>query len=47
VQPALFGVGAAALLMLFIGIHNAWDTTTWHVFQKSREETKDEETDAR
>jgi hypothetical protein len=24
-REALFGVGAAALLLLFIGIHNAWD----------------------
>lgn len=28
----LFGVAAAALLLLFIGIHNAWDAVTWHVF---------------
>ena len=26
---ALFDIGGAALLLLFIGIHNAWDTTTW------------------
>jgi hypothetical protein len=31
-RPALFALGAAALLLLFIGIHNAWDTVTWHVF---------------
>jgi hypothetical protein len=29
---ALFGVGAAVLLLLFIGIHNAWDAVTYHVF---------------
>lgn len=29
---ALFGTGAAALLLLFIGIHNAWDAVTYHVF---------------
>ncbi len=29
---ALFGVGAAALLLLFAGIHNAWDTVAYHVF---------------
>ena len=28
----LFGVGASALLLLFIGIHNAWDTVTYQVF---------------
>ncbi len=26
---ALFGVGAAALLLLFIGIHNAWDSIVY------------------
>jgi len=31
---ALFGVAAAALLLLFIGIHNAWDAVTYHVFVK-------------
>ena len=31
-SDALFGVAAAALLLLFIGIHNAWDTATYHVF---------------
>jgi hypothetical protein len=31
-QAALFVVGAAVLLLLFIGIHNAWDTITYHVF---------------
>jgi len=33
---ALFGVAAAALLLLFIGIHNAWDAVTYHVFVKRR-----------
>jgi hypothetical protein len=31
-RPALFVVGAASLLLLFIGIHNAWDTVTHLVF---------------
>ncbi|HVM60423.1 MAG TPA: hypothetical protein VMV72_06085 [Verrucomicrobiae bacterium] len=31
-RPALFAVGAATLLLLFIGIHNAWDAVTYHVF---------------
>jgi len=31
-RVALFGVGTAALLLLFIGIHNAWDAVTYHVF---------------
>jgi hypothetical protein len=29
---ALFGIGAAALLLLFAAIHNAWDAVTYHVF---------------
>lgn len=33
---ALFGVGAAALLLLFIGIHNAWDAVAYHVFVNMR-----------
>jgi hypothetical protein len=37
-RPALFLVGAAALLLLFIGIHNAWDIIRYHVFEKRREQ---------
>lgn len=33
---AMFGVGAAALLLLFIGIHNAWDAVTYHIFSASK-----------
>jgi hypothetical protein len=29
-------VGATALLLLFIGIHNAWDGVTYHVFARER-----------
>jgi hypothetical protein len=32
VREALFGIGTASLLLLFIGIHNAWDAVTYHVF---------------
>jgi hypothetical protein len=39
---ALFDVGGAALLLLFIGIHNAWDTTTWVVLQRRREREAEE-----
>lgn len=31
-REASFGVGAATLLLLFIGIHNAWDAIAYHVF---------------
>jgi len=30
-RPATFVISAAALLLLFIGIHNAWDAVTYHV----------------
>jgi hypothetical protein len=33
-HQALFAVAAAALLLLFSGIHNAWDAVTYHVFHK-------------
>ena len=36
-HEALFGVGAAALLLLFIGIHNAWDSIAYHVFVSRRD----------
>jgi hypothetical protein len=35
---ALFIVAAAALLLLFIGIHNAWDAVIYHVFVRRREQ---------
>ena len=36
VQEALFGVGAAVLLLLLIGIHNAWDAVLYHLFPGRR-----------
>ena len=39
-RQALFLVGAAALLLLFIGIHNAWDTVTHLVFVRKQEKRK-------
>ena len=37
VRLALFALGAASLLLLFVGIHNAWDAVTYHVFEKKAE----------
>ena len=31
-REACFGIAAAVLLLLLIGIHNAWDAVTYHVF---------------
>ena len=41
-RGALFGVAAAALLLLLVGIHNAWDAATYHVFLKTKESTRDQ-----
>ena len=35
-HEALFGVGAAAVLLLFVGIHNVWDTVAYQVFVNIR-----------
>jgi hypothetical protein len=31
----MFAIAAATLLLVFIGIHNAWDTVTWLTTRKS------------
>jgi len=41
-RPALFGVAAAALLLLFTGIHNAWDLVTHLVFVRRRQREQPE-----
>ncbi len=35
-HEALFGVGAAVLFLLFVSIHNVWDTVIYHVFVNIR-----------
>ena len=35
-REALFCVGAAVLLLLFTGIHNAWDSVTYHVLEMNQ-----------
>jgi hypothetical protein len=34
--PALFVIAAATMLLLFIGIHNAWDVVTYTAFEHSQ-----------
>jgi hypothetical protein len=41
--PALFGIAAATLLLLFIGIHNAWDTVTYLAIEYSQPENKSQD----
>ena len=38
---AMFLIGAAALLLLFIGIHNAWDTVVYNVFVQRRQRSEE------
>ena len=33
--PALFVIAAVTMLLLFIGIRNAWDVVTYTVFERS------------
>lgn len=41
-RQALFGVAATALLLLFAGIHNAWDAVTYHIFVVSSRPPKND-----
>jgi uncharacterized membrane protein len=41
-RPALFLVALATLLLLFVGIHNAWDAVTYHVLSNKRGESESE-----
>jgi hypothetical protein len=40
---ALFAVGAAAVLLVFIGIHNAWDTVTYITLEQLRQRDRTSE----
>ena len=40
-RTALFNVGAASLLLLFVGIHNAWDMVTHMVLTRRRQQEED------
>jgi hypothetical protein len=42
-QPALFIIGGAALGLLLIGIHNAWDSVTHIVVNGSRDDATETE----
>jgi hypothetical protein len=45
-RGAMFGVAAVAMLLLSIGIHNAWDAATYHVFVVRPQKQKARRTDA-
>src|SRR2546423_7053858 len=38
--PALFGVAAATLLLLYIGIHNAWDAVVYLADKRRHERSE-------
>lgn len=44
VRAALFAAGASVLLLLFVGIHNAWDAVTYHIFAKADGHEGDKQT---
>ncbi len=41
--PALFVIAAATVLLLFIGIHNAWDNVVYIAFELSRSQNKSQD----
>jgi hypothetical protein len=41
--PALFVTGAVTVLLLFTGIHNAWDTVTYVAIELSQQENKSQD----
>ncbi len=41
--PAMFAIGGATVLLVFIGIHNAWDTVTYFVVEMLPARDKPEE----
>jgi len=41
-QRLLFLVALATLLLLFVGIHNSWDTITYFAIKASKKAKKDQ-----
>jgi hypothetical protein len=41
-RASLFVVGVATLLLLFVGIHNAWDAATYHILSYEGGQSEDE-----
>ena len=41
--PVLFGIGAVTVLLLFTGIHNAWDAVTYIAIERSQPENKSQD----
>jgi len=45
IDAALFTIAPAVMLLMFIGIHNAWDTATWMAYSSGRQAEGDATTD--
>ena len=41
--PTLFVIGAATVLLVFIGIHNAWDSVTYLVIERAQPENENQD----
>jgi hypothetical protein len=42
-RPSLYGVAAVSVLLMFIGIHNAWDIAVWNSLRDGKNAPKDPE----
>jgi hypothetical protein len=36
---SMYGIGAVSVLLMFIGIHNAWDVAVWNGVRKQADST--------
>jgi hypothetical protein len=41
-QYSLYGVGAVSMLLLLIGIHNAWDVAVWNSISGQKDSKAEE-----
>jgi cytochrome bd-type quinol oxidase subunit 2 len=39
-DASMYGIAAVSVLLMFIGIHNAWDVAVWNSMRKQRDSTK-------
>jgi hypothetical protein len=35
-ETSMYGVAAVSVLLMFIGIHNAWDVAVWNSVRKAK-----------
>jgi hypothetical protein len=39
-KQSLYGVAAAVMLLMIVGIHNAWDIAVWNSIKKQNDKTE-------